>query len=306
MQRSYVTIDVFTDRAFGGNPLAVVLDADGLSTAQMQSVAREFNYSETTFILPPADPANTAHVRIFTPAHEMPFAGHPNVGTALVLARRASGLSRVLFEEAAGLVPLEIGYAGGQPVAAELTAPRPFSRGANADPGKVAAALGLDAAEILTGTHRPTMGSVGAAFLFCEIAARDSLRACRPDHARLTGLLAASESVGIFAYTKDGADSAHDIHARMFFPLGAIVEDPATGSAAVALTALLAALAPQDDFDLTLRVGQGEDMGRPSLLLTRAVKRGGKVLSAHVGGGGVEIMQGTFIMASIMAGEATP
>jgi trans-2,3-dihydro-3-hydroxyanthranilate isomerase len=218
MQRRYVTIDVFTDRAFGGNPLAVVLDAQGLSTAQMQSLAREFNYSETTFVLPSADPANTANVRIFTPTFEMPFAGHPNVGTALVLARRTPGLSRVLFEESAGLVPLDITLAEGQPVAAELTAPRPFSRGANADPGKVAAALGLEAADILIGAHRPTMGTVGAPFLFCEIAGRDTLRACQPDHARLTALLKASETVGIFAYTKDGADAAHDIHARMFFP----------------------------------------------------------------------------------------
>jgi trans-2,3-dihydro-3-hydroxyanthranilate isomerase len=297
MQRRYVTIDVFTDRAFGGNPLAVVLDAEGLSTAQMQAVAREFNYSETTFVLPPADPAHTAQVRIFTPAFEMPFAGHPNVGTALVLSRRAPGRSRLLFEEVAGLVPLDITLAHGQPVAAELTAPRPFTRGANADPGKVAAALALDTTDILIGTHRPTMGTVGAAFLFCEIAGRDTLRACQPDHARLTALLAATETVGIFAYTKDGADSANDIHARMFFPAGGIIEDPATGSAAVALVALLASLAPQDTLDLALRVGQGEDMGRPSLLLTRALKRGGKLVSAHVGGGGMEIMQGTFVLA---------
>ncbi len=297
MQRRYVTIDVFTDRAFGGNPLAVVLDAAGLSTAQMQTVAREFNYSEATFVLPPADPANTAQVRIFTPAFEMPFAGHPNVGTALVLARRTAGTTRVVFEETAGIVPLDITLADGQPVAAELTAPRPFSRGANADPAKVAAALGLDATDILIGTHRPTMGTVGAPFLFCEIAGRDTLRGCRPDEPRLTALLAATETIGIFVYTKDGADAAHDIHARMFFPLGGIVEDPATGSAAVALAALLAGLAPQETFDLALRIGQGEDMGRPSLLLTRAVKRGGKLVSAHVGGGGVEIMHGTFVLA---------
>src|SRR5208283_4356660 len=107
MQRRYITTDVFTDRAFGGNPLAVVLDAGGLSTAQMQAIAREFGYMETTFVLPPADPAHTAQVRIFTPGSELPFAGHPNVGTALVVARRATPPpSQVVFEEAAGLVPL--------------------------------------------------------------------------------------------------------------------------------------------------------------------------------------------------------
>jgi trans-2,3-dihydro-3-hydroxyanthranilate isomerase len=298
MRRRYATIDVFTDRAFGGNPLAVVLDAEGLSTGQMQAIAREFNYSETTFVLPPTDPANTARVRIFTPAEEIPFAGHPNVGTALVLARRAvAPPARLLFEEAAGLVPLDIAFQGGQPVAAELTAPRPFTRGANADPAKVAAALGREAGDVLVGAHRPTMGTTGLAFLFAELASREALRACAPDPPRVAGLLSATETVGIYVYTKDGADAARDIHARMFFPLGGIVEDPATGSAAVALASLLALLSPLDDLDLSPRVGQGEDMGRPSLLLTRAVKRAGKLVSAHVGGGGVEMMEGSFFLA---------
>lgn len=294
MQRRYVIIDVFTDRAFGGNPLAVVLDAMGLTTAQMQALAREFNYSETTFVLPPADPANTAHVRIFTPVFEMPFAGHPNVGTALVLASRAAPRpARLLFEEAAGLVAMEISPAG-----AELTAPRSFARGGDADAAEVAASLGLAPADLRTGTHPPTVGSVGAAFLFAELATRAALRDARPDAGRLGALLAATQTVGIFVYTKDGADAAHDLHARMFFPVGGIVEDPATGSAAVALAAFLAALRPEADLEFAARIGQGEDMGRPSLLHTRAVKRGGGVVSAHVGGQGVEMMQGSFFLPS--------
>ena len=129
MQRRYITVDVFTDRAFGGNPLAVVLDAGGLSTAQMQAVATEFNYSETTFVLPPRDSANDAWVRIFTVNRELPFAGHPNVGTAFVLARQAAKPpERVLFEEGAGLVPVAILKEGGKPVGAELTAPQPPKR----------------------------------------------------------------------------------------------------------------------------------------------------------------------------------
>ena len=298
MQRRYVTIDVFTDRAFGGNPLAVVLDAMGLTTAQMQALAREFNYSETTFVLPPADPANTAHVRIFTPVFEMPFAGHPNVGTALVLARRTTDApARLLFEEAAGLVAMRITPAG-----AELTAPRPFTRGADAGAAEVAASLGLAPADLLTGAHPPTVGSVGAAFLFAELATRAALRDARPDAARLAPLLGATQTVGIFAYTKDGADAARDLHARMFFPAGGIIEDPATGSAAVALAAFLAALRPEADLEFAARIGQGEDMGRPSLLHTRAVKRGGGVVSAHVGGQGVEMMQGSFFLP----GEDSP
>ncbi len=298
MQRRYVTIDVFTDRAFGGNPLAVVLDAGGLATAQMQAIAREFNYSETTFVLPPADPAHTAQVRIFTPAAEIPFAGHPNVGTALVLARRAATPpARVVFEEVAGLVPLEIAFAGGQPAGAELTAPRRFARGADADAAAVAAALGLAAAQVSTAAHAPTVGSVGMAFLFAEFSSRAALRDARPDQAKLVALLTAAAAVGVFVYTKDAADAGRDLHARMFFPLAGIVEDPATGSAAVALAALRATLAPATELDLVLRIGQGEDMGRPSLLATRAVKRGGAVVSAHVGGSGVEIMQGSFSLS---------
>ena len=123
MQRRYITVDVFTDRAFGGNPLGVVLDAGGLSTEQMQAVAREFNYSETTFVLPPADPANDAQVRIFTVNRELPFAGHPNVGTAFVLATLAAKPpARLLFEEGAGLVPVEIVTEQGKVVSTEFTA----------------------------------------------------------------------------------------------------------------------------------------------------------------------------------------
>ena len=129
MQRRYITCDVFTDRAFGGNPLAVVLDAGGLSTAQMQAIAREFNYSETTFVLPPHEPAHDAQVRIFTVRSEIPFAGHPNVGTAFVLATQAERPpARLLFEEKAGLVPVEILTEQDRVVSTELTAPQPLKR----------------------------------------------------------------------------------------------------------------------------------------------------------------------------------
>jgi trans-2,3-dihydro-3-hydroxyanthranilate isomerase len=298
MHRRYVTIDVFTARAFGGNPLAVVLDAEGLSTAQMQAVAREFNYSETTFVLPPADPAHTARVRIFTPTFEMPFAGHPNVGTALVLARRAEDRpARLLFEETAGLVAMSIARNGDEPAAAELTAPQAFATGATATADAVAATIGLAAADVLVSSHPPTVGSVGAGFLFAELATRRVLRDAKPDAQRLEALLGVTKSVGVFVYAKQGIDSAHDMQARMFFVAGGVLEDPATGSAAGALVAYLATLSPATDLDLKLRIGQGEDMGRPSLILARAVKRAGAVTSAHVGGEGVEIMHGTLTLA---------
>ena len=149
MQRAFVTIDVFTDRRFGGNPLAVVLDAEGLTTAQMQAIANEFNLSETTFVLPPKDPAHSAEVRIFTPKFEMPFAGHPNVGTGFVVARRRCSHEPLVFEEKAGLVPIELLSEGGEVVGARLTAPRALSVGDKVDPAIVAAACALGA-----GGHR--------------------------------------------------------------------------------------------------------------------------------------------------------
>src|SRR5215468_5179399 len=149
MQRRYVTVDVFTDRAFGGNPLAVVLDSVGLSTQQMQAIAREFNYSETTFVLPPRDPANDAEVRIFTVRSEIPFAGHPNVGTAFVLASRAEKKpARLAFEEKAGLVPVEILIEAGKVTGAELTAPQPLKRLSQMSAEKAAACISLPASDI--------------------------------------------------------------------------------------------------------------------------------------------------------------
>jgi trans-2,3-dihydro-3-hydroxyanthranilate isomerase len=298
MQRRFAIIDVFTDKGAGGNPLAVVLDAEGLSERQMQIIAKGFGFSETTFVLKPADPANTARVRIFTPTYEMPFAGHPNVGTALVLAKRADRpLTSLVFEEIAGLVPITVSTAAGRPATAEVTAPQPFVRGANSDPGKIAAMLGISAAEVLVGSHRPTMASVGAPFLFAELDSRESLRQATPDRSKLVALLRMTETHGLYVYTKDGSDPDHDIHARMFSRDDTILEDPATGSAAVALVGLLATLSPMERIELTLRIGQGADMGRPSLLVARALKRAGKLVSAHVGGAGVEKKQGTFPLA---------
>src|ERR1700744_5039168 len=154
MQRRYVTVDVFTDRAFGGNPLAVVLDAEGLSTVQMQAIAIEFNYSETTFVLPPGDAANDAQVRIFTVRSEIPFAGHPNVGTAFVLATQANKPpARLLFEEKAGLVPVEMLTEHGKVVGAELTAPQPLQRLTRFSAEQAAACASLSAADIITDRH---------------------------------------------------------------------------------------------------------------------------------------------------------
>src|SRR5476649_577083 len=166
MQRRYITVDVFTDRAFG----AVVLDAGGLSTAQMQAIAIEFNYAETTFVLPPRDNTNDAQVRIFTVYTERPFAGHPNVGTAFVLATQAAKPpARLKFEEGAGLVPVEILTEGGRVVGAELTAPQPLSRLTEFSAEQAAATVMLSAADIRTDRHPAMIVSVGMPFLVAEL-----------------------------------------------------------------------------------------------------------------------------------------
>ena len=300
MQRRYITVDVFTDRAFGGNPLAVVLDAGGLSTAQMQAIASEFNYSETTFVLPPRDSPHDAHVRIFTVRSEIPFAGHPNVGTAFVLAAQAAKPpARLLFEEKAGLVPVEILTELGRAVGAELTAPQPLNKLTPLSTEQAAACISLTSADITTDRHPPQIVSVGLPFLVVEVASRDALRRAKPDAAAFAQTFPQHGCDAVYFYARDVPTAAAcDLQARMFHPgSSGLSEDPATGSATVAAAALLADLASERDGELKLRIGQGVDMGRPSLLLTRVVKRNGAIVSAHVGGGCIQMMEGTFRLA---------
>jgi trans-2,3-dihydro-3-hydroxyanthranilate isomerase len=298
MQRRYITVDVFTDRAFGGNPLAVVLDAGGLSTEQMQAIATEFNYSETTFVLPPRDSANDAHVRIFTMRSEIPFAGHPNVGTAFVLATQAATPpARLLFEEKAGLVPVEIVSEQGRVVGAELTAPQPLQRLTPFSAGQAAACLSLSAAEVKTDRHPPQMVSVGLPFLMVELASRDALRRARPEAAAFAKIFPCDGNDAVYFYTREvpAAEQPLELQARMFHPgASGLSEDPATGSATAAAAALFADLDAARDGELKWRIGQGFDMGRPSLLEARVRKHGGAVTSVHVGGRCVPMMEGTF------------
>ncbi|MGY4571418.1 MULTISPECIES: PhzF family phenazine biosynthesis protein [Bradyrhizobium] len=297
MQRRYITVDVFTDRAFGGNPLGVVLDAEGLSTEAMQAIATEFNYSETTFVLPPQDKANDAQVRIFTVRSEIPFAGHPNVGTAFVLASRAAKApARLRFEEKAGLVPVEILSDGGRVIGAELTAPQALQRTNEVSAAAAAACLSLTAADVKTDRHAPQVVSVGLPFLVVEIASREALKRARPDAAAFARTLAEIGRDVVYFYTSDVPTSEQplDLQARMFHPgASGLSEDPATGSATAACAALLADIDPARDGELRLRIGQGVDMGRPSLLLTRVRKQAGAINSVHVGGGCVKMMEGT-------------
>jgi trans-2,3-dihydro-3-hydroxyanthranilate isomerase len=296
MLRRYVTVDVFTGQIFGGNPLAVVLDAQGLSGSQMQSVAAEFNYAETTFVLPPREPARTAHVRIFTPRAEIPFAGHPNVGTAVVLAQElerqgASPPDELVFEEGAGLVLIRLVREGRAVVGAEFTAPQSLSAGTTVSADEAAACLSLAPEEIELRVHMPQVLSVGLPFLIAEVLSRDVLRRCKPNLLEHERVLPPIGTDAIFAYARGAG--AGELSARMFAPIDAIPEDPATGSAAAATIALLAARGTERDADTAWHIDQGVDMGRPSLLIGRTKKRGGVVGAVRIGGHAVPVMRGT-------------
>ena len=303
MQRRYLTVDVFTDAPFGGNPLAVILDAEGLSSGQMQAIAAEFNYAETTFVLPPRDRSHTARVRIFTPRIEVPFAGHPNVGTAFVLAREivaAGGVApdSVVFEEDAGLVPLTILAEQGIVLGAELRAPRALVRGPTLTVADAAACLGLDPTAIEISAHPPEVLSVGLGFLVVELKSRDALRCARPDVACHEALLPPLGVDAVYAYTLDADRSDGEqtvIHARTFAPLDGVPEDPATGSASAATIALRAQLAPHRLGERRWRLHQGADMGRSSLLIGRTVLDSVELpANVYVGGRCVPMLTGTF------------
>lgn len=290
----YCICDVFTDTRFGGNQLAVLPDARGLSDAAMQQIAREFNFSETTFVLPP-EQGHTRRVRIFTPRAEMPFAGHPNVGTAFALASAGEfgPLDQpltVTFEERAGPVPVTVERLADGMIRCELRAPEPLSLGPLVPPEVLAPAVSLAPDDIVARTHPPRVASVGLPFVFAELRDRAALQRARPNLAGVDGVVALGVVPDIHLYVR--GDDGFDLRARMFAPLDGVPEDPATGSANVALAALLASLDPSADGVLRWRIAQGVEMGRPSLLEATAVKRGGEVVEARVGGGSVLVSQG--------------
>ena len=295
MKLPFQTVDVFTERAFGGNPLAVLTDARGLATEQMQRIAAEFNLAETTFVLPPDDPAHTAQVRIFTPKAELPFAGHPNIGTAFVLARagtchgRAVAGDRLLFEEKAGLVTIDLVRDGGEVVATRLAAPQALVIDGKIAPELVAAATGLAASDIV---GQPVTASTGARLVFAEVASRDVLKKAVGNTDVFAKHLPPERAIGIHLFVPVREDGV-EVQSRMFAPLYGVPEDPATGGANVTLAGLLALRDPRPDLELSVTIGQGFDMGRPSILRAAAEKRGGKVVATYVGGRCVPMMKGT-------------
>ncbi len=297
MKVQFQTVDVFTDRQFGGNPLAVIPDARRLSDAQMQAIANEFNLAETTFVLPPSDSANTARVRIFTPRAEMPFAGHPNVGTAFVLARHDSVCGvpidrrNMTFEEIAGLVRMTIDTDDDLATGAALAAPQRFQIARDVDAGMIAQACSLDLSDIETRRHPPCLASCGAPFVIAEVRDRDALRRAQPRTDVFLTHLPRDEATGIHLYVEDAEEGA-DFQSRMFAPLHGVFEDPATGSANVALIGLLAHLRHESSLRLEAAIGQGVDLGRPSLMRAVAEKVAGAVIRTSIGGGCKLVMSG--------------
>ena len=291
----YFICDVFTETRFGGNPLAVLPEAEGLSSGQMQQIAREFNFSESTFVLPP-EAGHTRRVRIFTPTTELPFAGHPNVGTAFALATAGElgeldESTTVTFEEGAGLVPIRIWKRPGEPIWCELAGPQGLSLGKTVSAASLAGAVSLGADDIVTANHEPQVASVGLPFLMAELEGRDALERARVNLEGIETLLADGVTDGIHLYTKSGDD--FDLRARMFAPLGGVPEDPATGSANCALAGLLAHLDRAADGSFAWRIAQGVEMGRPSVLDVRAEKKAGAVVGTWVGGASVLVSEGS-------------
>jgi trans-2,3-dihydro-3-hydroxyanthranilate isomerase len=262
----------------------------------MQAIATEFNYSETTFVLPPREIDHTAHVRIFTARVEVPFAGHPNVGTAVVLARELEGkgnppIDRFVFEEAAGLVTIRLLRDGGAVVAAELMAPERLSIRSSVTVEDAAACLSLAPSDIGTETHPPQVLSVGLPFLVIEVRSREALRRAKPNLPVHESVLPPIGTDALYAYVRGSGPG--ELHARSFAPLDATMEDPATGSATAATIALLASLQPERDAEVSWRIEQGVDMGRPSLLLGRTEKRAGIVAAVYIAGHAVPVMHGS-------------
>lgn len=294
MQYRFYTCDVFTAERFGGNQLAVLTNAEGLSDRQMQQVAAEFNYSETTFVLP-AEHGQTNRVRIFTPAREVPFAGHPNIGTAFVLARTGAinltgRQTTITFEEDAGVVPVTIFSQENDSLRCELQAPQKLKLGPVVMPEMAAAALSLDVKEIRLETHPPQVAGVGLPFLIVELSGSEALAQACFNTKVMESFVQSGISPDILLYVRDG--EKFDIRCRMFAPLDGVPEDPATGSANCALAALLGQCDPATNGDFSWRIAQGVEMGRPSTLEARVCKKDGKVTATYIGGDCVMVSEG--------------
>lgn len=302
MKRRYVVLDVFTREALAGNPLAVVLDGAGLDGAAMQRIAREFNLSETVFVAPPERSSHTAAVRIFTPGRELPFAGHPTVGTAVLLAEERFGGaverqidSVVVLEEAIGAIRAAVRLAPGEAAFAEFDVPKVAVDVARKLPskGEIAGALGLDATEIGFENHVPCVFDAGVPFVFVPVAGLDAASRARLDRDVWASVVGADLDAGVYVYCRETVNHDATFHARMFDVAFGIGEDPATGSAAAAFSGVVVRFDAPTEGTHHERIEQGLEMGRPSLIDLTIEMRDGKLQRARIGGSAVRIAEGT-------------
>lgn len=294
MKYRFFICDVFSSSRFGGNQLAVLPEAEGLSTVQMQQIAREFNYSESTFVTKTED-KNSRKVRIFTPSTEVPFAGHPNIGTAFALANDGEfgdigdGIT-VHFEEQAGTVPVSIRRVKDDGIWCELLAPEQLSLGAIVARETIAKVLSLEVDDINVSNHAPQVASVGLPFLMVELTTIDALQRAKVDTQQLEALRDSGVVPDVHLYVQCNDD--FDIRARMFAPFDGVPEDPATGSANCALVALLTHLGNGDEIEENFwRIAQGVEMGRPSVLEARTRRENGTI-TTWIGGNSIMVADG--------------
>ncbi|HET9947802.1 MAG TPA: PhzF family phenazine biosynthesis protein [Longimicrobiales bacterium] len=301
MQLAFHTLDVFTDRAFGGNPLGIFPDAVHLPPDLMQRIAREMNLAETVFLGPPETDGGTARVRIFTPAVEVPFAGHPTIGTAIYLAARraaADGIGdgeiALVLEENVGPVPVEVRIERGLPVFARFTAAVPPElRPSTCSCEDLAAMLGLDPEDVCPEGLAPAVASAGLPFHVVPVRGVDAVRRAELDLARWRRLLADSWAHHVYVVALEAEGEGVDVRVRMFAPGSGVPEDPATGSAAAALAGYLAERDGRADATLSWTIEQGIEIGRPSILYIEADRAGGRTTAVRVGGRAVPVSQGT-------------
>ena len=289
---NFATLDVFTSERFGGNQLAVFPNAVGLSAEQMTRITREFNYSEASFVFPPSDPRNTAKVRIFEGHGEIPFAGHPNVGTAFLLGTIASAFGRPIgdaltFEELGGLVSAELLRTSTGVVGARIKAPQRLQIRTKLDPELLAACVSLPRSDIVDANGFPVMASAGLPFALVEVSSVDALAKAKPDHAafrRADALHRQSEvSFSVLMFARGGA-SPVALRTRMFAPLDGIEEESVTGSASAALGAYLTTIAPRRNADVHWSLTQGVEMGRASKIEVSVKISAGEIERVEVGG----------------------
>lgn len=283
----YHRVDVFTDRAFGGNPLAVFTNGRGLDTETMQAIAKEFNLSETTFVLPPDDPKHDWRVRIFTPGSELPIAGHPTVGTSFVLARehlipRDARETTIVLEEGVGPVPVRIEFKEGEPSFAEMTQPVPTFGAQLEDRQSVAAMLSLEESD-LEADLPVQIVSCGVPFFYVPLRSLDAAHRARP---RVDLMERVAEEHGappeVFVFTREVEHEGSTVHSRMFAPGLGITEDPATGAASGPLGCYLVKYGVFPDGRIVSE--QGVEMGRPSFIHIRIESEGEQITAVRVGG----------------------